>query len=110
MLKKSALWLFGLALMLVCLNPPKANAGVVVAFGPVNPYPVRVYRPRPYVYVAPQPYIAYGPSPYAYPPVYVHPDWRYRPGFYADRDWDRGRDARRFEHREFGARRLYGRR
>ena len=31
MLKKTALSLFGLAAMLICFNPPKANAGVIVA-------------------------------------------------------------------------------
>jgi hypothetical protein len=108
MLKKSALAIFGLAVMLVCLNPPKANAGVVVAFGPAYPAPVRVYRPQPFVYVAPQPYVVYRsyPYPYAYGPTYVRPGWGYRPGFY-----DHGRfESRRFEHREFVERRPYWRR
>jgi hypothetical protein len=33
MLKKTALSLFGLAVMLICFNPPQAHAGVVVSFG-----------------------------------------------------------------------------
>ena len=61
-LRKTALSLFGLAVMLICVNPPKANAGVVVSIGgPVYPRPVYV---RPYRYVAPVPYIAYRPDPY----------------------------------------------
>ena len=47
MLKKTALSLFGLVVMLVCFNPPQAHAGVVVSFGPVFPRPVYV---RPYGY------------------------------------------------------------
>ena len=40
-LKKTALSLFGFAVMLICVNPPKANAGVVVSIGgPVYPRPV----------------------------------------------------------------------
>ena len=67
-LKKTALSLFGLAVMLICVNPPKANAGVVVSIGgPVYPRPVYV---RPYRYVAPVPYIAYRPDPYFYGPTY----------------------------------------
>src|SRR6266404_1154477 len=33
MLKKTALSLFGLVVMLICFNPPQAHAGVVVSFG-----------------------------------------------------------------------------
>ena len=46
MLKKAALSLFGLAVMLVGLNPPQAHAGVVVSLGPVYPRPVYVVRTR----------------------------------------------------------------
>lgn len=106
MLKKSALSLFGLAVLLICLNPPKASARVIVGLGPVYPYPVRIYRPRPFVYVAPAPYIGYRPYPYVYAPAYVRPGWDYRPGFYANRYWG----PRRFEHREFVERRPYWRR
>ena len=45
MLKKAALSLFGLVVMLICINPPQAHAGIVVAIGPVYPHPVYV---RPY--------------------------------------------------------------
>ncbi len=65
MLKKTALSLFGLVVMLVCFNPPQAHAGVVVSFGPVFPRPVYV---RPYAYAAPVPYVAYQPDPYFYAP------------------------------------------
>ena len=64
MLKKIAFSLFGLALLLVCISPPQANAGVVVALGSVYPHPVYHYM-RPYPYVAPPPFVAYGPNPYA---------------------------------------------
>jgi hypothetical protein len=74
MLKKAALSLFGLAVMLACINPPQAHAGVVIALGPVYPRPVYVH---PYRYVAPPPYFAYGPNPYAYGPIYVRPGWGY---------------------------------
>ncbi|MGH9545819.1 MAG: hypothetical protein ACRD23_11460 [Terriglobales bacterium] len=107
MLKKTALSLFGLVAMLICLNPPQANAGVVVAIGPAFPRPVYV---RPYRYVAPVPYVAYRPDPYfyapAYPPVYVRPGWGYRPGVYVNPHFA----PRRIEHREFVARRPYWRR
>ena len=63
MLKKTALSLFGLVMMLVCFNPPQAHAGVVVSLGPVFPRPVYV---RPYAYAAPVPYVAYQPDPYFY--------------------------------------------
>ena len=59
MLKKTALSLFGLVVMLICINPPQAHAGVVIALGPTYPRPVYV---RPYGYVAPAPYFAYGPT------------------------------------------------
>ena len=76
-LKKAALSLFGLAVVLICINPPQAHAGVVVAIGgPVYPRPVYV---RPY-YVAP-PYVAYAPRPYANGPVFVRPGFGY-PGYY----------------------------
>lgn len=104
MLKKSAISLLGLVVLLICLNPPKASAGVVVGLGPVYPHPVRVYRPRPFVYAAPAPYIAYRPYPYVYAPAYVRPGWDRRPSFHAD--WG----PRRFEHREFVERRPYWRR
>ena len=103
MLKKTALSLFGLAVMLVCINPPKVNAGVVVALGPVYPRPVYV---RPYRYVAPSPYIVYRPNPYVYRPVYVRPGWGYRPGFYRNGYWV----PRGYAHREFVVRRPYWRR
>jgi hypothetical protein len=74
MLKKTALSLFGLAVMLICFNPPQADAGVVVSFGSVYPRPVYV---RPYRYVAPVPYVAYRPDPYFYAPTYVRPGWGY---------------------------------
>jgi len=99
MLKKTALSLFGLALMVVCINPPQAHAEVVIALGTVYPRPVYV---RPYRYVAPPPYFAYGPSPYAYGPVFVRPGWGY-PGYYRPGYWG----PRRFEHREFVMRRPY---
>jgi hypothetical protein len=102
MLKKTALSLFGLVVMLICFNPPQANARVVVSFGPVFPRPVYV---RPYAYAAPVPYVAYRPDPYFYAPTYVRPGWGYRPGFYENR-----RFAPRFEHREFVERRPYWRR
>jgi hypothetical protein len=105
MLKKSALSLFGLAVMLICINPPQAHAGVVVAIGPVYPRPVYV---RPYSYVAP-PYIAYAPGPYAYGPVFVRPSFGYpgyyRPNYYRSGYWG----PRRFEHREYMVRRPYWR-
>jgi hypothetical protein len=102
-LKRTALSLFGLAVMLLCVNPPKANAGVVVSIGgPVYPRPVYV---RPYRYVAPVPYIAYRPDPYFYGPTYIRPGWGYRPGFYENRHF-----VPRFEHREFVVRRPYWRR
>ena len=96
MLKKTALSLFGLVVMLICINPPQAHAGVVIALGPTYPRPVHV---RPYGYVAPPPYFAYGPNPYG--PVYVRPRWDY-PGYYR-RDYVRPEfwGPRRFEHREF---------
>ena len=98
MLKKTALSLFGLVVMLLCINPPRANAGVIISLGPTYPRPVYV---RPYGYVAPPPYFAYGPNPYAYGPVYVRPHWDY-PGYYR-RDYVRPGywGARRFEHREY---------
>jgi hypothetical protein len=101
MLKKIAIPLFGLVVMLICLNPPQAHAGVVVSFGPAYPRPVYV---RPYAYVAPVPFVAYQPGPYYYGPTYVRPGWGYRPGFYG-----RTYIAPRFEHRAFVERR-YGRR
>jgi hypothetical protein len=47
MLKKTALSLFGLVVMLICINPPQAHAGVVVSFGPVyrRPYYVSILLP-----------------------------------------------------------------
>jgi hypothetical protein len=102
MLKKTALSMFGLVVMLICFNPPQAHAGVVVSFGAVYPRPVYV---RPYAYVAPVPYVAYGSAPYFYGPTCVRPGWGYRPGFYENRHFDR-----RFEHREFVERRPYWRR
>jgi len=98
MLKKVALSLFGLMVMLVGLNPPQAHAGVVVSLGPVYPRPVYV---RPYPYVAPVPYVAYGPNPYAYGPVYVRPDYGYRRYYGRDSYWRGDGYDRRFEHREF---------
>ncbi len=103
MLKKTALSLFGLAVMLICFNPPQAHAGVVISVGPSYPRPVYV---RPYRYVAPVPYVAYRPAPYFYAPTYVRPGWGYRPGFYDNRRFE----SRRFEHREFVERRPYWRR
>ncbi len=107
MLKKAALSLFGLVVMLICINPPQAHAGIVVAIGSVYPHPVYV---RPYQYVAPAPYFAYGPNPYAYGPVFVRPGFGYpgyyRPDYYRSGYWG----PRRFEHREFVVRRPYWRR
>jgi hypothetical protein len=103
MLKKTALSLFGLVVMLICFNPPQARAGVVVTFGPVYPRPVYV---RPYRYVAPVPFVAYRPGPYFFGPSYVRPGWDYRPGFYENRYFA----PRRFERREFVVRRPYWRR
>ncbi|HEX3353716.1 MAG TPA: hypothetical protein VHS34_12905 [Terriglobales bacterium] len=111
MLKKAALSLFGLAVMLVCINPPQANAGVIVQLGPTYPRPVYV---RPYPYVAPSPYVAYGPNPYVYGPVFARPHWDYpgyyrpvyRPGYWGPRRFEH----REFEHREFVGRRPYWRR
>ena len=102
MLKKTALSLFGLVVMLIALNPPQAHAGVVVAFGPVYPRPFYVRR---YRYVAPLPYVAYRPDPYFYAPASIRPGWGYRPGFYAHPYC-----APRFERREFVERRPYWRR
>ena len=102
MLKKTALSLFGLVVMLICINPPQANAGVVVSFGPVYRRP---YYVSPYRYVAPVPYVAYQADPYFYAPAYVRPGWGYRPGFYANPHF-----GPRFEHREFVGRRPYCRR
>src|SRR5450432_457424 len=102
MLKKTALSLFGLVVMLICINPPQAHAGVVVSFGPVYRRP---YYVSPYRYVAPVPYVAYQPAPYYYAPAYVRPGWGYRPGFYANPYF-----VPRFEHREFAGRRPYWRR
>ena len=104
MLKKTAFSLFGLALLLVCINPPQANAGVVVALGPVYPHPVYHYM-RPYSFVAPPPYVAYGPNSYAYGPIYVRPGWGY-PGYYRHEYWV----PRRFERHEYIVRRPYWRR
>ena len=101
-LKKTALSLFGLAVMLVCINPPQAHAGVVVSIGPTYPHPVYA---RPYAYVAP-PYVAYAPRPY-YGPVYVRPGFGYS-GYYRP-EYRRGYFAPRIEHREF-VRRQYWRR
>jgi hypothetical protein len=105
-LKKTALSMFGLVVMLICINPPQAQAGVVVSIGgPVYPRPVYV---RPYAYVAP-PYVAYAPRPYAYGPVFVRPGFRY-PGYYRP-DYRQGYwGPRRFEHREIVVRRPYWRR
>ena len=107
MFKKTALSLFGLVVMLICINPPQAHAGVVIALGSVYPRPVYV---RPYRHVAPPPYFAYGPSPYAYGPVFVRPGYGYpgdyRPNYYRPGYWG----PRRFEHREFVVRRPYWRR
>jgi hypothetical protein len=100
-LKKTALSLFGLAVMLICLNPPQAHAGVVVQLGPVFPRPVYV---RPYSYVAPVPYVAYAPAPYVYGPAYVRPG--FGPGYYRPGYWG----PRRFEHRDYVVRRPYWRR
>jgi hypothetical protein len=102
MLKKTALSLFGLVVMLICINPPQAHAGVVVAFGPGYARPVYIH---PYRYVAPLPYVAYRPDPYFYGPGYVRPGWGWRPGYYAGT-----RFAPRFEHRAFVERRPYWRR
>ena len=94
MLKKTALSLFGLAVLLICIHPPQAHAGVVVAIGPIYPHPVYV---RPYPYVAP-PYVAYAARPYAYGPVLVSPGFGYpgyyrpnyyRPGFWGPRGFER---------------------
>ena len=99
MLKKSALSLFGLVVMLICFNPAQAHAGVVVSIGPVYPRPVYV---RPYAYVAPVPYVAYRPAPYFYGPTYVRPGWvsemkkMHKLGvhiFYRPRAWGDGGDA-----------------
>jgi len=98
--KKTALSLFGLAVLLICLNPPQAHAGVVVSLGPVYPRPVYV---RPYPYVAPVPYVAYAPAPYVYGPTYVRPG--FGPGYYRPGYWG----PRRFEHRDY-VRRPYWRR
>src|SRR5258708_30665074 len=101
MLKKTALSMFGLVVMLICFNPPQAHARVVVSFGAVYPRPVYV---RPYAYVAPVPYVAYRPAPYFYGPTSVRPGWGYRSGFYEHRHFDR-----RFQHPAFVERRPYWR-
>jgi hypothetical protein len=107
MLKKIALSLFGLAVMLVAINPPQAHAGVVVQLGPVFPRPVYV---RPYPYLAPAPYVAYAPGPYVYGPAYVRPSWGYRgyyrPGYVRPGYWG----PRRIERHEFVDHHFYGRR
>jgi hypothetical protein len=112
MLKKTALLLFALA-MLISVAPQKANAGVVVALGPVYPRPGYVYVPSPYGYAAPQPYVV--PQPYVAPPPYVayQPyapayvyDWGYYPRYYRPGYWY----APRFERRDYIGRRPYFRR
>jgi hypothetical protein len=103
MSKKTAFSLFAL-LMLVCINPPQANAGVVVVLGPVYPHPINHYV-RPYPYIAPPLFVAYGPNPYAYGPIYVRPGWGYL-RYYRHEYWV----PRRFEHREYFVRRPYWRR
>jgi hypothetical protein len=106
MLKKTALSLFGLVVLLICFNPPQAHAGVVISVGPTYPRPVYVRR---YGYVAPVPYVAYRPATYYgptyYAPTYVRPGWGYRPGFYENRHF-----VPRYEHREFVEHRGYWRR
>ncbi len=106
MLKKTALLVFGLAAMLVCINPPQASAGVIITLGPTYPRPVRVYAPPPYAYVAPGPYIAYRPYPYAYAPAYVYPGPAFYPRYYRHGYWV----PRRYERREFVVRHPYWRR
>jgi hypothetical protein len=106
MLRKTALSLFGLLVMLICINPPQAHAGVVVAIGPVYPHPAYV---RPYAYVAP-PDVAYVPRPYVYGPVFARPGFGYpsyyRPNYYRPGYWG----PRGFERREYIVRRPYWRR
>lgn len=104
MLKKSVLAVMGLAMALVFVNPPKANAGVAIGVTvgapvyarPVYPYPYAVVRPVPRpVYVYPRPYVY--PAPVFYGRVY-RPYWRHerweRHEYYEHRGWDRGRRDR----------------
>jgi hypothetical protein len=104
MLRKTAFSLFGMVLMLACINPPQAHAGVFVSIGPVYPRPVYHYV-RPYPHVAPPPFVAFAPTPYACGPVFVRPGWGY-PGYYRHDYWV----PRRFARREYFVRRPYWRR
>ena len=84
MLKKTLLAVFGLAMALVFVNPPKAHAGVAIGVTvgapvyvrPVYPYAYVVVRPVPRpVYIYPRPYANAGPV--FYRPVYDRPYWRH---------------------------------
>jgi len=84
MLKKSLLAVFGLAMALAFVTPPKAHAGVAIGVTvgapvyvrPVYPYPYAVVRPVPRpVYVYPRPF--YGPHPVFYKRAYYRPYWRH---------------------------------
>lgn len=85
MLKKSFLAVFGLALALAFVNPPKAHAGVAVGVtiggpvyaGPAYPYGYAYVAPVPRpVYVYPRPYAYAGPVFYGH--VYGRPYWHER--------------------------------
>ena len=105
MLKKSALLPFGLVLLVVCLNPPRANAGVLISIGPAYPRPVRVYAPP--VYVVPSPYIGYRAYPYIHAPAYAYPGPIFFPNhYYRHAYWT----PRRWEYHEYVLRRPYWRR
>lgn len=99
MLKKNLLVLFGLALALACLNPPKAHAGVVVGVTVGTPVYVRPVPRFGYVCPRPVPY----PGPYVYPRAYVYPGPVVYGGFYHGGYWPRERFERHeyFEHHGF---------
>jgi len=86
MLKKTALAVFGLAIILTIITPAPAHAGVVVGvgvgIGPVYARPAYAYPyAYPYAY-GPGAYVGYYayPRPYVYSPAYVY---RARPyGYY----------------------------
>lgn len=97
MLKKSLLAVMGLAMALVFVNPPKANAGVAIGVTvggpiytrPVYPYAYTVVRPVPRpVYVYPRPYVY--PAPVFYGRAY-RPYWHER--------WERHEYREHREHR-----------
>jgi hypothetical protein len=104
MLKKSLLAVFGLAMALVFVNPPKAHAGVAIGVTVGAPVYVRPVYPYAYAVVRPVPRPVYIYPPYAYAgPVYYgrdyyRPYWRHerweRHEYWEHHRWDRDRDRR----------------